>query len=129
MIVWRGSDDFDKVAVAEKFVNTARIIASFLLHFTMVPEIKTALRMTQYCKDNYHKYRDLNATFAFMVSVFKMIGGVFCDVINLYVICLCTNIGDVIGSYVAFEIIACIDDILVCIVNFDVAAAIEDTGF
>jgi hypothetical protein len=46
MIVWRSSADFDKVAVAEKFVNTARIIASFLLHFTMVPEIKTALRMT-----------------------------------------------------------------------------------
>jgi hypothetical protein len=115
-------DTFNKIAVAETYVNSARIIAAFLLHFDTIPEINVALNMTQYCKANYDKYRNWNASFAFMISVMKLIGGVFCDAINMYVICMDDNIGDVIGDYVAFGIIACIDDVIFGLVNSSVNA-------
>ena len=85
--------------------------------------------MTLYCKNNYYKYRNWNATFAFMMSVMKLVGGIFTDVINMYVICLDDTIGAVIGDYVAFGIIAEIDDIVGELVNMDAAAECEEAGF
>lgn len=129
IIVWHGSATFDKVEVAETYVNSARIIAAFLLHFAIIPEIKTALNMTQYAKMNYHKYRNWNATFAFMVSLWKLLGGVMCDVINMYVICLDGTIADVIKDYVAFGIIAEIDDIIFgTVTGIDGSGMVNDAG-
>ena len=64
-----------------------------------------------------------------MMSVMKLIGGVFTDIINMYVICLDDSIGAVIGDYVAFGIIAEIDNIVAEICNIDTGSIVEEAGF
>ena len=96
-------------------INCARFICAFLLHFSVVPEARTALSMMQYSKNNAKAFKANNRACAFTLGMMKISGGVLCEYVNIITILQSESIGDVIKDYIAFGIIAEIDDIVASI--------------
>lgn len=47
-----------------------------------------------------------------MISIFKLIGGITTEFINILLILESDNIGDVVKDFIAFGVIADIDDLM-----------------
>ena len=66
-----------------------------------------------YTKNNFDKFdRPINAQLAYVISIFKVIGALSCETINILVLIQSSTIGDVVKDYIAFEIIANVDNII-----------------
>jgi hypothetical protein len=93
-------------------LNASRLICAFLLHYSSIEEIKIGFEIMMYSKNNFDQFEGSNDILAFLCGFMKLFGGGICEIVNIMVIVQSTTILDVIKDYVAFGIIAEIDDIV-----------------
>ena len=101
-------------------VNLTRIVCSFLLHVTILPEMTVAKNMLDFGKRNPTAFQGQRFDYAMMFATFKLTGGILCFLVNIVVMLRSTSIEDVIKDFVAVEIISTIDDMM--------AATIEESS-
>lgn len=74
----------------------------------------------QYLKNNFLQFKKYNGTVAIFISSFKMWGGVLAETMNILIIIQSESIGDVVKDFIAFGIIAEIDNYLAMSIEIDV---------
>ena len=67
-------------------INCTRLLCAFLLHMTVVSEVRTALDMLKYAKNNGNNFNGKSAVFPFMIAIMKLLGGITTEVINILII-------------------------------------------
>ena len=67
-------------------INCTRLLCAFLLHMTVVPEVRCALDLMKFAKNNGNNFNTGSAVFPFMVAVMKILGGLLTEVINILII-------------------------------------------
>jgi len=53
---------------------------------TVVPEVRTALDLMKYAKNNGNNFNGRSAVFPFMIAVMKLLGGLTTEIINILII-------------------------------------------
>lgn len=101
-----GSGGIQSVFHGDIQINLVRLICAFLLHFSIIPEIKIGLVMMEYVMNYPFKFQGYRSLFSFIISSMKITGGILCEVANLLVIVQSQSVGDVIKDFIAFEIIS-----------------------
>lgn len=94
-------------------LNMARMICAFLLHITVLPEIRSAKSMLSFAKKNITSFSDQRFSYPMMFAYFKLCGGFFCFFTNAFLCVYSDNIADVVKDFVAVSIISQIDDLMV----------------
>ena len=81
-----------------------------------------------YVKSNYSKFYGFGGSLMFFIAIMKLSGGLFCEIVNILTIVQSETIGDVIKDFIAFGIIAEIDDIIVSTITtiIDIGSEIND---
>ena len=67
-------------------INCTRLLCAFLLHMTVVPEVRTALDLMKYAKNNGNNFNGRSAVFPFMIAFMKLFGGLTTEIINILII-------------------------------------------
>ena len=63
-----------------------RIICAFLLHMKIISEVRIALDLMKYAKNNADKFKSKGMVFPFMVAFMKFLGGISTEFISIYII-------------------------------------------
>ena len=79
---------------------------------TIVKEVKTALGLMEFVKNNGTKFKGKGPIYPFMVSIMKFIGGFTTEMLSMVIIVQSQTVGDVVANFVSFGIIAEIDDMM-----------------
>jgi hypothetical protein len=93
-------------------VNLARFVAAILLHIVVMPEVTDSIKMMEYSINNYENFKTESFVFPFLIALMKLLGAFFTELLNLIVIISSPRVDDVVKDFIAFAIIAEIDDIL-----------------
>ena len=110
--VWYESNTTGQIFMGDPILNTCRIVCAYLLHLIIVPEVRCALGLMSYSKQHSVKFQGSKMTYPFMISFMKFMGGFATEIVNVFIIVQSKNVGDVIKDFIAFQIIAEIDDIM-----------------
>lgn len=110
-------------------LNLSRFIVAFLLHFQVLPEIRGGIQIMQYCKNNSDVFSGNLRAWAYVIGMFQLSGAFFCEYVNIITIMQSASLADVIKDYIAFGIIAEIDNIVATIMfTSDIAGEIEEAN-
>ena len=90
----------------------SRVTCAFLLHVSIVPEIKTAKEMISFAKKNPTLFSGQRFEYVIMFGMFKLLGGVASFVANIYLCIVSSTIDDVIKDFVAVMIISQVDNLM-----------------
>jgi hypothetical protein len=93
-------------------VNLARFVTAILLHIVVMPECTDAINMMQYSINNYENFKTQSFLFPFLIALMKLLGAFLTELLNMVVIISSPRVDDVVKDFIAFAIIAEIDDIL-----------------
>lgn len=117
---WYG-DYSEKFFTGNTVLNASRFLCTLLLHMSIMPEIRTSLSMLRYAVHEGPKNRNNdqceNFKFQFWIAMFKFIGGMYTEYINLYKMCTACSVDDVVKDFIAFNVIVDLDDIMVTILS------------
>ena len=81
------------------------------------------------CKDNENMFYNKNIGYPYLVMFMKLVGGLFTEFINILVIVQSSSIEDVVKDFIAFGIIAEIDNLLSdTLRGYDVDKTIEEAN-
>jgi len=99
-------------------------MCAFLLHMTIVKEVKTALGLMEFVKNNSTRFKGKGPIYPFMVSIMKFIGGFTTEMLSMVIIVQSQSVGDVVSGFVSFGILAEIDDMMAFTLQFSVSEEI-----
>ena len=100
---WKGI--VEDIYVGNPSLNMSRITCAFLLHVSIVPEIKTAKEIISFTKKNPTMFSGQRFEYAIMIGMFKFLGGVASFAANILLCVVSQTIDDVIKDFVAVMII------------------------
>ena len=66
-------------------INLMRIFCAFLLHMSIISEIRCSLDLMKYAKNN-RVFKSQGIIFPFMIASMKLIGGLTTELISIYII-------------------------------------------
>jgi len=78
------NEELTDIHLGDATLNAARILCSLILHLIIVPEIRIGLDMMRYTLNNPRNFYGHGAWFAFFVSVLKIAGGIYAELINIW---------------------------------------------
>lgn len=90
----------------------ARMICGFLLHLNLLPEVRSAKDMMSFTKKNITHFSDQRFEYAMMFAVFKMAGGFFCIICNLFIVFYSDSVFNVVSLFVSVAIISQVDNMM-----------------
>ena len=95
-------------------LNMTRLICALLLHVQLIPEVRTAFGMMKFVTTNAKEFKCgvANLGTPFLIAVVKFLAVLFCEILNLNLICASTTVVDIVKDFVAIGVIADIDDII-----------------
>lgn len=110
-------------------LNIVRLICAFIMHIQMYPEINASLRMVQYAVNNNEHFCQGSVFFPLLIASLKLFGAAGAEVGNVYLIIRYTEVGQVIGGYVALAVVAKIDNLMASTLlqNVNISAEISAT--
>lgn len=97
---------FQDIVIGDPSLNLARILCAFLLHVSVLPEIRTAKDMLSFAKKNINSFSGQRFEYPMMFAFFKLLGGVFCFFANIFLCVYSDNIVDVVKDFVAVQVIS-----------------------
>lgn len=110
---------FHDIFVGDPSLNLSRIICSFLLHVSVLPEIRSAKDMISFSKKNIGAFSNNRFEYPMMFGFFKLTGGLFCFFANIFLCVYSDNIVDVVKDFVAVQVISCVDNIMLGTITAD----------
>lgn len=112
-------------------LNATRFVCTLLLHMMVMPEIRSGISMLEFSVYNKfntnHLFKSSHGEFyPICIAIQKIVGGVITEALNMWMMCFNETEDDVVKDFIAFGIIASIDDIMVAVIkSLDVEQAIE----
>lgn len=110
---------FDDIVVGDASLNMSRIVCSFLLHISIVPEIKSAKEMMSFTKKNVSKFSGQRFEYPMLFALFKLTGGAASFFANICFCIFCDSIVCVVTSFVAVMVINEVDNLMMQTVTED----------
>lgn len=110
---------FQEIFVGDPSLNLTRMVCAFLLHVSILPEIRSAKDMLSFAKKNIHSFSGQSFWYPMLFAFFKMFGGIFCFFANIFICVYSDNIVDVVKDFVAVEIIRHVDNIMLGTITAD----------
>lgn len=107
------TDGVGSVFTGDVYLNCARLMCAILLHMSVMPEVRTAVDMMRFALTNPKKFKGKRNYIPYLIAVMKLVGGFSTEVINLFKMAQSTTVGDIVKDFIAFGIIAEIDDLIV----------------
>ena len=68
--------------------------------------------MMAFAKNNPNSFKNYSMGWPFVIAMMKFLGVFFTEIVNIYLIAITSDISDVIMNFIAFGVIADIDDIV-----------------
>lgn len=103
-------------------LNSTRFICTLLLHMMVMPEIRSGMSMLEFAV--YNKFNpkfkfksDHNEHYPTSIAIMKICGGIITEALNMWMMCFNETEDDVVKDFIAFGIIASIDDIMVAVIK------------
>ena len=110
-------------------LNIARVLCSFILHVTIMPEVNCSVKLMKFVINNPTGFYGKQSMFPFSVALMKFIAGIMTEVCNMLVIVQSSNIENAIKDFIAFGFICELDDLVVQTVNvIDCEDALDRAG-
>jgi len=109
MLIWLVLSDakgLDNIYNGTWQLNSSRLICAFLLHMSIVPEIKCALDLMKYAKFNKKTFYRQNEIYPTMIGMMKLMGGMTTELVNIFIIIQSYMVSDVLKDFIAFGVIA-----------------------
>ena len=110
MMIIRESYGLSNVYQGDLYLNATRLICAYLLHYSIIPEIRCSIGLLKYIVNNRSKFNQANDMYPFIVVLLKLTAGYLTEIVNLIVIVTSHDIQCVVQNYVSFGIIASIDN-------------------
>lgn len=126
-LVYGETKGWDDIFTGRADLNGVRLVCSFLLHISIMPEIKNSLDMLRFTIFNKDNFKGHGYYLSFIILLMRLKGNFFCEILNVWKMGQVTAIEDVVKDFIAFGIIAEIDDLVAnCMMNMDIETELED---
>ena len=127
MLVYGETKGWDDIFTGSTQLNGVRLVCSFLLHITLMPDIKNSLEMLRYTINNPNNFRHNGYYLSFLILLMRLLGNLFTELLNVWKMGQSSAIEDVVKDFIAFGIIAEIDDLVAStMMNMEVEQELED---
>lgn len=83
-----------------------------LLHLVVMHEIADSINLMQFSINKYETFQTQSFIFPFLIAAMKLLGSFLTELLNMQRITTASSVEDVVKDFVAFIIIAEIDDII-----------------
>lgn len=93
------------IYIGSPALNMSRIVCSFLLHISVIPEIQSAKEMMSFAKKNLTRFSGQRFEYPMLFALFKFFGGVASFAANIFLCLYSETIDDVVKDFVAVMII------------------------
>jgi len=67
-------------------LNFSRIVCGYLLHYNIIPEVRCAIGLMVYIKNNRRNFNQSSNFTPFIIALMKFSAGVFTEVVNILMI-------------------------------------------
>lgn len=104
------SGGVNSVVVGNFSLNFSRIICGYLLHYNIIPEVRSALAMMKYIKNNRGNFNQASNFTPFVIANMKFFAGVFTEIVNILMIVQSESVADVVQNFISLGIISEIDN-------------------
>ena len=94
-------------------LNITRIICAIILHMSIMPEVRSSIDMMRYVVNNPHKFNGRKLSLPFFLSFIKFSAAIITESLNIFKMGEASSIDDVVKDFIAFGIIAEIDNQIV----------------
>ena len=127
VLVYGETKGWDDIFTGSSDLNGVRLVCSFLLHITIMPEIKNSLELLRYTVNNPNNFRHNGYYLSFLILLMRLLGNFFTELLNVWKMGQSSAIEDVVKDFIAFGIIAEIDDLVASsIMNISVENELDD---
>lgn len=98
-------------------LNLAKLVTAIILHIVVMPEVSESINLMQYSINHFDKFKIQSFIFPFLIALMKLTGAFLTEVLSVVKINTASSVEDVVKDFIAFVIIAEIDNILVSTVK------------
>ena len=98
--------------IGDALLNMARLIASYIMHLYLYPEIKISMQMIHYAVYNRQKMMQKCTFFPLFIATAKFLGAFITEIATIYFMVRNKKVNSVIGSFVSFSLVSKIDNIM-----------------
>ena len=67
-------------------INAARLVCAFVLHLSIISEIRIAIGLMNYLKHNTDQFKNGTVIHPFCIALMKLIGGIITEIMNINLI-------------------------------------------
>ena len=82
-LVFDSTNTLENTFSGSYYLNCSRVVCSFLLHIMIMPEVRTALELMRYAKQNPKGFNDQSSLYPYLIGVMKMLGGYLTEFVNI----------------------------------------------
>lgn len=83
-LVYGETQGWDYIFTGSSSLNGVRLVCSFLLHITIMPEIKNSLELLRYTVNNPKNFRHNGYYLSFVILVMRFCGNLFTELLNVW---------------------------------------------
>ena len=126
-LVYGETKGWDDIFTGRAPLNGVRLVCSFLLHISIMPEIKNSLDMLWYTINNKQNFKGHGYYLSFIILLMRLKGNFFTEILNVWKMGQVNTIEDVVKDFIAFGIIADIDDLVASsMMDYDIEQELKD---
>ena len=108
------------------FLNLTRLICALVLHIQMMPEIRSSVDCMRFLVYYPHKFKNKNLTLAFSFMFMKFTAAFLTEFLNIFKMGQAESIDDVVKDFIAFGIIAEVDNMILRTISKVEGLPVED---
>jgi hypothetical protein len=86
MLIIRESYGLSNVYQGDAYLNATRFICAYLLHYSIIPEVRCAIGLLKYIKNNRSKFNQADDMYPFIIGFLKLFAGYLTEIVNIIVI-------------------------------------------
>jgi hypothetical protein len=127
VLVYGETKGWNDIFTGSSELNGVRLVCSFLLHISIMPEIKNSLEMLRYTINNPKNFKTHGYYISFLILLMRLFGNFFTELLNVWKMGQSSAVEDIVKDFIAFGIISEIDDLVASsIMNTKVEDELED---
>jgi hypothetical protein len=83
-LVYGETKGWDDIFTGRAQLNGVRLVCSFLLHISIMPEIKNSLDMIRYALNNKSNFKGHGYYLSFLILLMRLFGNFFTEILNVW---------------------------------------------
>jgi len=94
--IFAESGGISSVVTGTYELNFSRVICGYLLHYNIIPEVRCALGLMVYVKNNRRNFNQSSNSTPFLIALMKFVAGVATEVVNILMIVQSSDVSSVV---------------------------------